>query len=97
MAKMWTSNEEFDFETARDHASKLVLLGSAHRAGIFEALLEALCTLGFVHKRQDMYSITEKARADFIKEGNVGVSLPHFLDIAIEDMVRGRSPMAETT
>jgi hypothetical protein len=40
MAKMWTSNEEFDFETARDHASKLVLLGSAHRAGIFEALLE---------------------------------------------------------
>jgi len=35
-----TSNEEFDFETARDHASKLVLLGSAHRAGIFEALSE---------------------------------------------------------
>jgi ubiquinone/menaquinone biosynthesis C-methylase UbiE len=38
MAKMWTSNEEFDFETARDYASKLVLLGSAQRAGIFEAL-----------------------------------------------------------
>ncbi|HMB45505.1 MAG TPA: hypothetical protein VKL21_06760, partial [Candidatus Methanoperedens sp.] len=90
MAKMWTSNEEFDFETARDHASKLVLLGSAHRAGIFEALLEekdipslklvlnaderalfivleALCTLGYVHKRQDRYSITEKARVHFIE------------------------------
>ncbi len=40
MSKMWTSNEEFDFETARDHASKLVLLASAHRAGIFEALSE---------------------------------------------------------
>ncbi|MCX9025594.1 MAG: methyltransferase [Candidatus Methanoperedens sp.] len=38
MAKMWTSNEEFDIETARDYASKLVLLASAHRAGIFEAL-----------------------------------------------------------
>jgi ubiquinone/menaquinone biosynthesis C-methylase UbiE len=40
MAKMWTSNEEFDFETARDYASKLVLLACAHRAGIFEALSE---------------------------------------------------------
>jgi ubiquinone/menaquinone biosynthesis C-methylase UbiE len=40
MAKMWTSNEEFDFETARDHASKLVLLASAQRAGIFQALTE---------------------------------------------------------
>ncbi|MCZ7385058.1 MAG: methyltransferase [Candidatus Methanoperedens sp.] len=38
MAKMWTSNEEFDFETARDYASKLVLLACAQRAGIFEAL-----------------------------------------------------------
>jgi len=40
MAKMWTSNEEFDFETARDNATKLVLLACAHRAGIFEALSE---------------------------------------------------------
>jgi SAM-dependent methyltransferase len=40
MAKMWTSNEEFDFETARDYASKLVLLASAHRAGIFKAIAE---------------------------------------------------------
>lgn len=40
MAKMWSSNEEFDFETARDYASKLVLLACAHRAGIFEALSE---------------------------------------------------------
>jgi SAM-dependent methyltransferase len=106
MAKMWTSNEEFDFETARDHASKLVLLGSAQRAGIFEALseekdiaslkrmlnaderalfivLEALCSLGYAHKRLDRYTITEKARAHFIEQGKdyVGGSLPHFLDI----------------
>ena len=40
MAKMWTSNEGFDIETARDYASKLVLIGSAQRAGIFEALSE---------------------------------------------------------
>jgi SAM-dependent methyltransferase len=40
MAKMWTSNEGFDIETARDYASKLVLLASAHRAGIFESLTE---------------------------------------------------------
>jgi ubiquinone/menaquinone biosynthesis C-methylase UbiE len=40
MAKMWTSNEGFDIETARDYASKLVLLASAHRAEIFEALSE---------------------------------------------------------
>ncbi len=40
MTKMWTSNEEFNFETARDYASKLVLIGSAQRTGIFEALSE---------------------------------------------------------
>ncbi len=40
MAKMWTSSEDIDFETARDSASKLVLLGSAQRAGIFEALAQ---------------------------------------------------------
>jgi len=40
MAKMLTSNEEFDFETARDHASKLVLLASAQKAGILRALAE---------------------------------------------------------
>jgi len=106
MAKMWTSNEEFDFETARDQASKLVLLAGAHRAGIFKALLEekdlatlkgvlkvneralfivleALCSLGYAHKRSDKYAITEKARAHFIEQGKdyVGGSLPHFLDI----------------
>jgi ubiquinone/menaquinone biosynthesis C-methylase UbiE len=106
MAKMWTSNEEFDFETARDHASKLVLLACAHRTGIFEALseekdittlksmlnaderalfivLEALCNLGYAHKKQERYTITEKGRAHFIEQGKdyVGGSLPHFLDI----------------
>lgn len=40
MARMWTSNEELDFETARDYTSKLVLLGSAWKAGIFDNLLE---------------------------------------------------------
>ena len=123
MAKMWTSNEEFDFENARDLASKLVLLGSAHRAGIFESLLEekdipslklmlnaderalfivleALCTLGFVQKRQDRYTITEKARIHFIEEGNVGGSLPHFLDImeawlALPRIIKGGKPERE--
>lgn len=123
MAKMWTSNEEFDFETARDHASKLVLLGSAHRAGIFEALLEekdipslklvlnaderalfivleALCTLGYVHKRLDRYAISEKARVHFIEEGNVAGSLPHFLDImeawlALPGIIKGAKPERE--
>jgi 2-polyprenyl-3-methyl-5-hydroxy-6-metoxy-1,4-benzoquinol methylase len=106
MAKMLTSNKEFDFETARDNASKLVLLASAHRAGIFDALLEekdlatlkhvlkaderalfivleALCSLGYAHKRLDRYAITEKGRSHFIEQGKdyMGGSLPHFLDI----------------
>lgn len=106
MAKMWSLDEEFDFGTARDYASKLVLVGSAHRAGIFEALseendiaalkqflsaderalfivLEALCTLGYIHKEQDRYIISEKARSLFLEQGEdyVGGALPHFLDI----------------
>ncbi len=40
MAGMWSSNEDFDFEVARDNATKLVLIGSAYRAGIFRALEE---------------------------------------------------------
>ncbi len=35
---MWTSKGELDFETARDNASKLVLIGAAQKAGLFEAL-----------------------------------------------------------
>jgi len=125
MAKMWTSNEEFDFETARDYASKLILLASAQRAGIFKALneekdiaslklmfkaderalfiiLEALCSLGYAHKRLDRYTITEKARAHFIKQGKdyVGDSLPHFLDIMeawlkIPEILKGAKPEKE--
>lgn len=125
MAKMWTSNEEFDFEIARDHASKLVLLACAHRAGIFEALsdekniatlkrtlnaderalfivLEALCSLGYAHKRLDRYVITEKAHAHFIEKGKdyVGGSLPHFLDIMeawikLPGIIRGEKPENE--
>lgn len=125
MAKMRISNEEFDFETARDYATKLVLLGSAQRAGLFEALfdekdipslkrllnaderalfivLEALCALGYVHKRQDMYIITEKARASFIEPGKeyIGGSLPHFLDImeahlALPRIIKGAKPERE--
>ena len=83
MAKMWSSNEEFDFEIARDYASKLVLIGSAQRAGIFEALseekdiaalnymlnaderalfitLEALATLGYIHKNRACISYLRK-------------------------------------
>ncbi len=37
---MWTSKEELDIEKARDSASKLVVLGGALKAGIFEALAE---------------------------------------------------------
>ncbi len=37
---MWTSKGELDFETARDSASKLVLIGAAQKAGLFEALSE---------------------------------------------------------
>lgn len=37
---MWTSKEELDIEKARDGASKLVVLGSALKAGLFEALAE---------------------------------------------------------
>ncbi len=122
MAKMWTSNEEFDFETARDYASKLVLLGSAQRAGIFEAVseekdiavlknmlnaderalfivLEALCTLGYVHKRLDRYIIAEKTRSLFLERGEdyVGGSLPHFLDIMeawlkLPGIIKGAKP-----
>lgn len=37
---MWASGDELDLEKARDNASQLVLLGSAQKAGIFEALAE---------------------------------------------------------
>ncbi|MCX9013957.1 MAG: methyltransferase [Candidatus Methanoperedens sp.] len=37
---MWSSGALTDIEKAKDDASKLVVLGSAHRAGIFEALSE---------------------------------------------------------
>ncbi len=125
MAKMWTSNEDIDFETARDQASKLVLLGSAQKAGIFEALaqkkdiatlkrelkaderalfiiLEALRTLGYVHKNQDMYIISDRARAFFLEKGEdyVGGSLPHFLDImeawlSLPEIIKGAKPARE--
>jgi len=75
MAKMWSSNEEFDFETAKDYASKLVLIGSAQKAGIFEALCE----------EKDNRKLIKRA-SNILKRGGM---------IAIEDMVRGRSPMAE--
>ncbi|HMB45823.1 MAG TPA: methyltransferase [Candidatus Methanoperedens sp.] len=122
MAKMWTSNEGFDIETARDYASKLVLLASAHRAGIFEALseekdiealkqalnaderalfivLEALCALGYAHKRLDRYIISDQARSLFLERGKdyVGGSLPHFLDIMeawlkLPGIIKGAKP-----
>ncbi len=122
MAKMWTPDEDIDFETARDNASKLVLLGSAQKAGIFEALsegkdikalkrelkaderalfiiLEALRALGYVQKNQDVYIISDKARALFLEKGEdyVGGSLPHFLDImeawlSLPEIIKGARP-----
>ncbi|MCZ7391812.1 MAG: methyltransferase [Candidatus Methanoperedens sp.] len=125
MAKMWTPGEDIDFETARDQASKLVLLGSAQKAGIFEALsqekdiealkqmldaderalfiiLEALRALGYVNKRQDMYIVSDRARALFLEQGEdyVGGSLPHFLDIMeawlrLPEIIRGEKPVED--
>lgn len=122
MLKMRISNEEFDFETARDYANRLVLLGCAQRTGIFEALseekdiaalkhdinaderalfivLEALCTLGYVHKRLNRYTISEKARSLFLKGSDdyIGGSLPHFLNIMeawlkLPGIIRGAKP-----
>lgn len=69
MAKMWTSNEEFDFETARDQASKLVLLAGAHRAGIFNGLLEEkdLATLKRVLKvNESNYCLKRKNNAKIV-------------------------------
>ncbi|MCX9012122.1 MAG: methyltransferase [Candidatus Methanoperedens sp.] len=120
------SRDEFDFERARDGATKLVLLGAAHKAGLFEALaeekdilslkraldaderalyiiLEALCSLGFVDKRENRYIIAAKARSLFLEGGKdyVGGSLPHFLNIleawlALPEIIKGAKPERRT-
>lgn len=51
---MWTSKDELDFEKARDDASKLVVLGSALKAGLFEAL----------SKEKDIASLKQELHAD---------------------------------
>lgn len=51
---MWTAKEELDIEKARDSASKLVVLGSAFRAGIFEAL----------DKEKDIASLEKELHAE---------------------------------
>lgn len=45
-------------------------------------VLEALCGLGYVEKRNEYYIITDMSRALFIEGGNeyVGGSLPHFMN-----------------
>lgn len=118
---MWTSKEELDIERARDEASKLVVLGSALKAGVFSALtkeknigalarelhaderalyimLEALCAIGYVNKRNERYVIADRARPLFTEQGDeyVGGSLPHFMDILkawllLPEIIKGRS------
>lgn len=119
---MWTSKEELDIERARDEASKLVVLGSALKAGVFSALtkeknigalarelhaderalyimLEALCAIGYVNKRNERYVIADRARPLFTEQGDeyVGGSLPHFMDILkawllLPEIIKGEKP-----
>jgi SAM-dependent methyltransferase len=51
---MWTSKDELDFEKAGDDASKLVVLGSALKAGIFQAL----------DKEKDLATLMQELHAD---------------------------------
>lgn len=51
---MWTAKDELDIEKAGDEATKLVLLGSALRAGLFEALA----------KEKDSASLEQELHAD---------------------------------
>lgn len=51
---MWTSKDELDFEKAGDDASQLVVLGSALKAGLFEAL----------SKEKDIASLKHELHAD---------------------------------
>lgn len=51
---MWKAKDEIDLEKARDEASKLVLLGSAMKAGLFEAL----------DKEKDIASLGRELNAD---------------------------------
>jgi SAM-dependent methyltransferase len=51
---MWTSKDELDIEKAGDDASKLVVLGSALKAGIFQAL----------DKEKDIASLKQELHAD---------------------------------
>lgn len=51
---MWTSKDEFDIEKAGDEATRLVVLGSALKAGLFEAL----------DKEKDIASLKQELHAD---------------------------------
>ncbi|KPQ41522.1 MAG: hypothetical protein MPEBLZ_03885 [Candidatus Methanoperedens nitroreducens] len=51
---MWNSNEELDIEKAGDDANKLVLLGSALKAGIFQAL----------DRQKSLATLKEELKAD---------------------------------
>ena len=51
---MWNSNQELDIEKAGDDANKLILLGSALKAGIFQAL----------DIEKDLATLKEELKAD---------------------------------
>ncbi len=51
---MWNAKEEIDLEKARDEAGKLVILGSAMKAGLFEAL----------EKEKDIAALKRELNAD---------------------------------
>jgi SAM-dependent methyltransferase len=76
-------------------------LGADERA--LYIVLEALCTLGYVNKKEDRYIITDKARSLFLERGEdyVGGYLPHLMDIleawlAIPDIIKGIKPEKST-
>lgn len=67
-------------------------------------VLEALCRLGYVNRRNDKYSLADKARPLFIEHGDdyVGDYLPHLLNIleawlALPEIIKGQKPERETS
>ena len=88
------------FHEEKDIAALKHMLNADERALFI--MLEALATLGYIHKKQGMYIISQKARALFLERGDdyVGGSLPHFLDIMkawlkLPEIIKGAKPDRE--